>query len=99
MNDNVSSTSDIWLASILQYLGCELLLIELEDQRGTGFTFACPRLDFESYVEDYRAGRLALSDARSFVDAFNVLAKRVKDIRRKGEPSWASSAWVEGRAR
>jgi hypothetical protein len=94
MNDNISTTTDIWLCAVLVYLGYRLCEIADLDGKSTNYVVACPRFDFEILEADYRAGHCPLSDAKAFVSAFNHIIKLQKEMRRRGEQHWNSPEWI-----
>ena len=92
---DTSTTTDIWFASVLLYLGYELCSIT-EGDRKPVYTIQCPSLDFEDLDTSYRNGALPLTDAKAFVNAFHSLTARQKEYRRRGEQGWTNPRWIEG---
>ena len=97
-------TTDFFFAAVLLYLYTEdsLSLIRFEDsvvRESVNFRFDIPSLDAEILRNDYDNGQLPLSDARAFAYAYNAITAKVKRLRKSGESSWASRAWITGRAR
>jgi hypothetical protein len=86
MNDGFCCTS-IWAAAGLLYVEYPLTRIDILDKDSVEFHFDCPSLDAQQVVDDYEAGCLALSDAKSYSLAFTKLNTRVRDMRRRGESS------------
>jgi hypothetical protein len=90
-------TENVWLAAALQYMGYGLCEFEILDPVRTLWLFAVPSEDAKLIVEEYDAGKLILSDTKSFVAAFHTLAKKQKDLKRRGERHWSSPEYVAGR--
>jgi hypothetical protein len=86
--DGEVKINDIWIASVIAYAGSELVRVTLLDEKMTEWVFLAESEDVRIMTEDYFAGNLALSDARSFVFAFNRLAQQQKEMRRSGVTLW-----------
>jgi hypothetical protein len=93
---DVSTTDDIWFASVLLFVGYELCSITEQDGRQCTYKIQCPQLDFEELESQYRNNELPLSDAKSFVNAFNTISQLQKDYRRRGNTQWTNPRWVSG---
>jgi hypothetical protein len=93
---DVSTTDDIWFASVLIYSGYELCSITEQDGRQCTYKIQCPQLDFEELESQYRNNELPLADAKSFVNAFNTISQLQKDYRRRGNTQWTNPRWVSG---
>ena len=95
----------VWQASVLTFLyGWDSLSTitdyETEDgsrKRTTEYFFAIPTEDAKIDIENYESGQLALADAKSFVHAFNCITQTQNSFRKRGQSSWASKRWIEGR--
>jgi hypothetical protein len=77
----------IWAAAALLYVEYPLSRIEIVNKDEVEFQFDAPSFDAQQLVDDYEAGCLALSDAKSYSLAFTKLNTRVRDMRRRGESS------------
>lgn len=96
MNDGYSTT-DVWFAAVLVYLGYSLLKVELLDQKRSQWEFDIASCDALILRESYdNSEGLALSSAKAFVHAYNDLARQQRDLRRDGQTSFCSPAWVNG---
>jgi hypothetical protein len=98
MNDGYK-TQDIFFAAVLGYLEYPLLTVELLDERSTLWGFDCASCDADILRQQYDGGELALSSTKSFVNAYNILARQQRDLRRTGQMAWCSPAWISGRGR
>ena len=91
------NTRDVFFAAVLKYLGYPLLRIEVLDQRTTEWGFDIASEDAAILREQYdSADGLALSSAKSFVRAYLDLVRQQKEMRRNGQVSWSSPAWING---
>jgi len=94
---DTSTTRDIWLAAVLTYLGYELCSITDDEGYKTSiYRVQCPEMDFTELEIQYAANQLPLADARSFVNAFNILSHRQRDYRKRGDTQWTNPRWVSG---
>ena len=93
---DTSTTDDIWFASVLVFAGYELCSITELDGGKCSYRIQCPQLDFEELETSYRNNNLPLGDAKSFVDAFNILTRHQKDYRRRGMSGWSSQRFQNG---
>jgi hypothetical protein len=90
------TTSDVWFASVLTYLGYELAYVTAIDSKKCSYTIQCASLDYEDLERQYyTTGDLALGDARSFVNAFNRLIQNQRAAQREGG-TWTNPRWVSG---
>jgi hypothetical protein len=96
-------TQSVWEAAVLVYLyGSECLAIIRDEEtesrkRVTTYSIAVPSEDVKIVLEDYLDGRLVLSDAQSFVGAFNSITQRQNAMRRRGESQYCSPEWINGK--
>ena len=90
------TTDSIWLASALTYLGYELASITEIEYGQCQYRVQCAALDFEDIKREYDENRLALSSAKSFVDAFNQIVQIQKGYRRRALSGWSSERFIAG---
>ena len=90
------TTDSIWLCSCLTYLGYELASITEAEYGSCIYRVQCASLDFEEISREYTEGRLALSSAKDFVDAFNQIVTIQKGYRRRGLTAWSSERYING---
>jgi len=92
---DTSTTDDIWFASVLLFAGYELCSIVEQGGRCL-YKIQCPEMDFIQLEQDYKNNNLPLGDAKSFVDAFNILTRHQKDYRRRGMSGYSSERFISG---
>ena len=103
MSQQLYETNDIWIATAICYAwGTEALAkitdTELDNRRrATIYSLAVAAEEAETIHRDYTEGQLGLTDARSFVGAFNSISQRQKAMRLRGDIEWCSPDWVAGR--
>jgi hypothetical protein len=61
--DDRVTIRDYWMAMVLVYAGHDLVSIT-PHERFTEFVILCPRFDYDSYYEDFHAGKLQIADAK-----------------------------------
>jgi hypothetical protein len=93
---DVSTTDDIWFASVLIYGGYELCSITEADFGTCIYKVQCPEMDFKQLEQDYQNNSLPLADAKAFVDAFNQIVTIQKGYRRRGMSGWSSERFISG---
>lgn len=102
MNDGFSC-NDIWFTVALQYVFGEDALVKIEVEQNTfgrdtpTFFLSIPSLDALEYQKEFQAGTFAISDLRSYVRTYTWLTRKLRDMRKRGETSYCSPAWVAGR--
>jgi hypothetical protein len=92
------TTNDLVLGCALLYLYGEnsLLRIERDPVRGQTLQIDCQSLDADEYFNEFKEGRLAISDLRTYMRIYDTLIRRLKDMQRRGDLSWCSEAWQRG---
>jgi hypothetical protein len=101
--ESLFETTDVWVASVFVYLYSWDCLGSIRDEetdnrrRVTTYGLSVPSEDAKIVVEEYRTNRLALSSAKSFVEAFNCITGQQKKMRFRRETCWNSPRWVEGK--
>lgn len=93
---DVSTTDDIWFASVLIYSGYELCSITEADFGTCIYKVQCPEMDFKQLEQDYQNNSLPLADAKAFVDAFNRIVQTQKSYRKRGMSGWSSQRFQNG---
>jgi hypothetical protein len=99
-------SDDLWFGTSMMYLFGEDALTKIETilpeddyrhQRLVKLHLDIPSLDAIGYLEDFKAGTLAISDLKSFVRTYTWITRILRDMRRSGESVWHSPSWVAGR--
>jgi hypothetical protein len=93
---DVSTTDDIWFASVLIYSGYELCSITEADFGTCIYKVQCPEMDFKQLEQDYQNNSLPLADARAFVDAFNRIVQTQESYRKRRMSGWSSQRFQDG---
>src|SRR5258708_27130531 len=86
----------VFCAAMLYVFGEEALSqIQLDDGKPT-FSLTVPSLDAEEYFNEFRTGRLAISDLKSYSQIYANLTHGLKEMNRREELVWLaprSDAW------
>jgi hypothetical protein len=90
-------TGDAWFCASVQYVYGEDVLVRIENKvnewkRDTP-TFYLEVPDSKEIgvmQSDFQNGTLAISDLRSYVRTYTFLLRRLRDMRKVGQTSWAA---------
>lgn len=91
---NEFTTSDIWLATMLQYNGCPCIKCEGMNNNDISFTFICPSEDAKIIAEEYADPELSVL-ATAWISAFKMVQEYQRRAR-VGFGVWTDSAKYAG---
>jgi hypothetical protein len=109
MEDDLSAdgykTTDIWFASSMAYTFGPEALTRIENERSgqtrntATFFFDIPSLDAEEYYREFHTGRFAVADLKTYCKVHGDITRLLREMVKRGDVSWTSSSWANGRGR
>jgi hypothetical protein len=93
----ICQTGDAWFCSAVQYVYGEDVLVRIENKvnehnRDTPtFYLEVPDSKEVGVMQsDFQKGELAISDLKSYIRTYTFLLRRLRDMRKTGQTSWAA---------
>jgi hypothetical protein len=66
-------------------------------RNAASFHLDIPSLDAAEYYREFHQGRFGITDLKKYVKIYSDITRLLREMVRRGDQSWVSPAWVNGR--
>ena len=99
MSNSSYHSDDMWFVAFLAYLFGEdsLTRIELDERGKATFQLSVSQQEATEYHDNFECKNLAIADLMTYCRTYAWIAKRIRDMKKRGQTSYCSPSWIAGR--